>query len=292
MEKLEGLIPPLITPFDKKGNPDLKALENIVEFIKDYIHGVFLCGTYGQGPIMSIEEKKIVIKKVVSMLNNSKKIVVHVGCANPYQAYELAKYAEDQGADVIASVPPFYYRYSEESVIHYFKELVSKVDIPVYVYNNPSRVGYPVTLSLLRKLEEIGVKGVKDSSFDLINFTTFNLYTSDDFDVVIGTEALILPGYVLGARAFIAGMSNYLPEIVYQLYESCRKGDYKKASELQYRVNKVRHELHELYQTIPLSYVILKLRGVDAGFPRKPFIYPGEKIISRVREVLVKEDLL
>lgn len=292
MEKLEGIIPPLITPFDKKGNVDLKSLENIIEFIKDYIHGVFLCGTYGQGPLMSIEEKKSIVKKTTSILNKSKKIVVHVGSSNPHDSYELAKYAEDLGVDAIASVPPFYYRYNEESIIHYFEELVSKVNIPVYVYNNPPRVGYPVTPSLLKRLYEVGVRGIKDSSFDLINYTIFKLNTSDDFDVVIGTEALILPGYVLGARAFIAGMSNYFPELVYQLYEACREGDYKKAGELQYRINKIRHELHELYQIIPLSYAILKLRGVDAGFPRKPFIYPKEAIISRVKDVLLREKFL
>jgi N-acetylneuraminate lyase/4-hydroxy-tetrahydrodipicolinate synthase len=285
--KLIGLVPPLITPFDKNGEVNFEALTRLVDFVKPWVHGFYVCGTYGLGPVMRPDQRKKVAEKIIANVNDQYAVVVHVGAPDTETVIELAKHAEDIGAHAVASVPPFYYRHSEKAVLKFFEDLVRSINIPVYVYNNPPRVGYSVTPELALKLKEIGVKGVKDSSFDVQTFVDYKLLTGDDFDVVVGTEALMLPTFILGAQAWIPGMSNYLPELVFKLYQAMINRDWENAKILQFKVNEIRRKLHGLGSTIELSYVILKIRGVEVGFPRKPFILPEiESLQPKIAEIL------
>ena len=286
LEKLYGLFPPLITPFTRTGQLDLEALAQVLEFTKPFVHGYYLCGSYGQGPLMDLEQRKKVVEKVIEEVSGSKKIIVHVGSPSTDSTIELARHAEEAGAHAVASVPPFYYKHAEESVLKFFEELVNSTSLPVYVYNNPPRVGYPVTPDLLAKLKSLGVRGIKDSSFDVINFINFSIYAGDDFDIVIGTEALMLPTYVLGARAYIPGMSNYLPELVFELFNKLEQGDYARAREIQFRVNRLREDLHKLGNPITLTYLIWNLRGIKKSFPKKPFLPAKEELTEKLKNLL------
>ncbi|ABL79015.1 dihydrodipicolinate synthase family protein [Thermofilum pendens] len=286
--RLYGIIPPLITPFDTKGNLSVDRLSGIVEFTKPYVHGYYLCGTYGLGPLMRTDQRKKVAERVAELVGGEKLIVVHVGSADTETAVELAKHAQDIGAHAVASVPPFYYHHSETHILNFFRELVDSVSIPVYAYNNPPRVGYPITPELALKLKEVGVAGIKDSSFDVQAFIDYKVTLGEDFDVVVGTEALMLPTYVLGARAFIPGMSNYAPEIVFKLFKALENRDFENAAKIQYKINKVRRQVQRLGPTIPLVYLALKLRGVDAGFPRKPFL-PAPHEVQEILKSYIEE---
>ena len=289
-KKLYGILPPLITPFDEKGEVKTDALSRLIEFTYPYVHGYYVCGTYGLGPIMRIDQRKIVAEKIMEFVKGSKTVVIHVGSTDTETAVQLARHAEDIGADAVASVPPFYYAHPDSHVVEYFKDIVASVTIPVYAYNNPQRVGYQITPQLALKLKNVGVVGIKDSSFDIQQFIEYKVTAGKDFDVVVGTEALMVPGYVLGARAFIPGMSNFAPEVVYKLFKLLEENDLEKAVELQFMINKIRKELHRLGSTIPLVYTLMKLRGVDAGLPRKPFIPLPEELKHDLKALL--EELL
>ncbi len=285
-EKLYGLIPPLITPFTKDGEIYEEAVQRILEFISDYIHGLFLCGSYGSGPLMTIEQRKKMVEITMNSLPRDLKIIVHVGSTDTYTSVTLAKHAEDLGVDAIASVPPYYYKHRDNAVKEHFRRLLNAVDIPVYVYNNPKTVGYAIQPLLLHELENMGVKGVKDSSFDILNFMNYKRACSEDFDIVVGTEALMLPSYIMGARAFIPGLANYFPEIVRELFDTCEKGDWSKARELQYKVLTIRDIAHSAGSSIAGVHVILKLRGIDAGYPKLPFTLPDEYKIKEIERKL------
>lgn len=269
--RFKGVIPPMLTAFDESGNLDTKRTKNIVKFLKDKVDALFICGTYGSGPLMNQEEKERVIEAVSQEINGKIPIIVMVGSASTKETVEIAKYAEKMGAAAVASVCPYYYAHSEENILGFFSELVNAVNIPVYVYNNPKTVGYPVTPKLLRKLYEVGVKGLKDSSFSSITFYEFiRELGREDFDFIIGTEALVLEAFALGSKAVISGAANAVPEPVTDLIEACQTTDLNRAAELQTLVLELRELLH-ISSAISVAHAILQVRGVDSGYPRKPF---------------------
>lgn len=272
--KFTGVICPMITPFTVDGLIHREGVRNLVDFLSGKnVDGLFVCGTFGLGPALTNEERKKVTEYVMESVNERLDVIVQVGSANLESTLELAKHAEDVGADAVASTPPFYYRYDDESILFFFQKLVSHVNIPVFVYNIPSRVGYDISTQLLGKLVDIGVSGMKDSGNDILKSYEY-IYTvkekksdGENFSFLIGTEALMLPAVVAGADGCVSGLSNIYPEAVVKLYHLIKDGKIVEAVDMHFKIVKARR-LIESTGYIQLCYEILKLRGVDAGYPK------------------------
>ena len=290
---LEGIITALVTPFTEDSKLNVDGLRRLIDFqLSNGVTSFFICGTYGLGPVMSVDEKKKVTELVVESVGSRGKVIVHVGSLNIDDALELARHAEDVGAYAIASLPPYYYVFDDEAIINYFKRLVSSVKIPVYLYNNPARTGVRITSELLRKLADVGVTGVKDSSFDIVRFyEDLTVVDPSKFEFIMGTEALLLPAMVVGVKACISGLSNVFPELVVKLYKLVSEGDYVNAVKLHLEVIKVRKVLH-LVPTIPAVFEVLRLRGVDVGIPKPPFRRLSSKEVELLRSELMRLGVL
>jgi N-acetylneuraminate lyase/4-hydroxy-tetrahydrodipicolinate synthase len=290
---LEGIITALVTPFTEDSKLNVDGLKRLVDFqLGNGVTSFFICGTYGLGPVMSVDERKKVTELVVESVGSKGKVIVHVGSLNIDDALELARHAEDVGAYAIASLPPYYYVFDDEAIINYFKRLVSRVKIPVYLYNNPARTGVRITSELLRKLADVGVTGVKDSSFDIVRFyEDLTVVDPSKFEFIMGTEALLLPAMVVGVKACISGLSNVFPELVVKLYKLVSEGDYVNAVKLHLEVIKVRKVLH-LVPTIPAVFEVLRLRGIDVGIPKPPFRGLSSKEVELLRSELMRLGVL
>ena len=293
--RIRGVIPPLTTPFTEKGEVYEEGLRRLLEFqIEKGIHGVFLCGTYGSGPIMSLEQRKKVVEIAVDQVKKRIAVITHVGSASTADAVELAKHSEGLGVDAVAAVPPYYYRHDERSVLEYFRELIGAVNIPVYAYNNPKTSGFTITSSTLAKLVDMGLKGLKDSGFNLVEFTHFIIKLRDhkDFNFIIGTEALFLPAMMFGANGCVSGLANAFPELVVELYDTILKKDYEKAAELQLKVNKARMLLHIAKSTNAACYAMLKERGIDVGVPKHPVLPVTDEELRQMKKAFAEMGLL
>jgi len=130
--RISGIIPPVITAFDKQGDFDEKAQREIIAFLVDKVQGFYPCGTYGSGPLMSVEERNRVAEVVIDEVNGRVPVIMHVGGASTCSVVELAKHAEKAGATAVAAVPPIYYGFKEPEVERHFKALVEAVSIPVF----------------------------------------------------------------------------------------------------------------------------------------------------------------
>lgn len=281
--KLTGIIPPLLTAFRENGDYDPAAQKEIVAFLVDRVQGFYICGTYGSGPLMTGEERKQVAEDVLRQVAGKIPVVVHVGGCSTRSVIELAKHAESVGAPSVAAVPPTYYGFNDDCVERHFAALVKAVSIPVYIYNNPKTTGVALTPKLLARLVDLGVQGLKDSSFDIITFWRLLwAVKKPDFVSVIGTEALILPAVAAGAHAAVCGLANAIPEPVIELFEASQKGDLKKAGALQDTVAKMRDVMH-LAPTLPMIQAILRERGVNAGYPRLPFVLPDKTLVEKAK---------
>lgn len=274
-KKLAGIIPPLTTPFTADGAVYEAGLRRLVDFqIEKGSHGLFICGTYGSGPIMTVAERQQVHEIVVDQVKDRITVVAHVGTTSTAQSVALARHAEQTGADYVASIPPYYHRHDERAVLRFFSSLVEAVDIPVYVYNNPKTSGVTISPRFLRQLAEAGVRGIKDSGFDFIALTHFLLALEDkpDFTFIVGTEGIAVPALMLGVKGCVSGLANAFPEIMVKLWDLCQAGDYIEAARLQLRVNKARQVLHIPSSTNAACYAVLHARGIDVGYPKAPIL--------------------
>ena len=280
-KKITGVIPPLLTGFDENGNYDAAAQKEITEFLVDKVQGFYICGTYGSGPLMTADERKQVTEDVVKQVNGRIPVISHVGGCSTRSVVDLAIHAEKIGADAVAAVPPIYYGFAEDAVLRHFEALRAAVSIPVFVYNNPKTTGVSVTGSMLAKLVDIGVDGIKDSSFNIIVFwSQLWAVTKPGFIPVIGTEALILPAVSMGAQAAVCGLANAIPEPVVELFRAVEAKDLALAAQLQEKVSKMRDTMH-LGPTLPMIQAVLNERGVNAGFPRLPFVPPSKDLLNK-----------
>jgi len=279
-----GVIPPMITPFDEQGLVDEHRLREVVSFLRERVDGLFVCGTYGSGPLMSVEERKQVAEVVVEE-SKEVPVIVHVGASSTQATLELATHAESIGARAVSSIAPFYYEYSEEQLQNHFLSLISEVSIPVFAYNNP-KTSNRLGPHLISRLADNGLRGIKDSSFDLLCFYEFlRTVKVPGFVFIIGTEALLLPAVTAGAQGCIAGLANALPEQVVELYRLATEGAPDEAIAVQQRVLVLR-EIMRSHGAISAIHAILRLRGVDCGYPRRPFKPLDEEQVRQLKKEL------
>lgn len=288
----KGIIPPLTTPFTADGRVYEEGLRQLVDFqIDKGSHGLFVCGTYGSGPLMTVEERREVLRIVLDQAAGRITVIAHVGTASTHQSIELAMHAENAGADCVASIPPYYYHHDERSVVEYFRSLVKSVRLPVYVYNNPKTSGVTITPNLLRHLADVGVAGMKDSAFSYIDFTHFVLAMEDkpEFRLIAGTEGIALPAWIVGAKGCVSGLANAFPEIMVDLWNLFETGHYLEAAKLQLKVNRARQILHIPSSTNAAIYHVLHERGIDAGYPKAPVLPveegKGAAMVAAFREI-------
>ena len=142
MKKLSGVIPPMITPFLENGDLDVSGLKILVGYLKNEVDGLFITGSYGSGPMMTIEERKLVTELTVKEAGGKIPIIAMIGTTNNRESVELAVHAENVGVKAIAAVGPYYFSHKKDDLVCFYKELINSVNIPVYLYNNPGFQGY------------------------------------------------------------------------------------------------------------------------------------------------------
>ena len=293
MQKVIGVVPPMVTPFTREGQIDERNLAKLVEFLCRHVHGLFICGSYGNGPLMNLEEKQRVIDIVAKHRRKEVQLIVHVGSTNVRDSVALARYAEGAGADKVASVVPYYFHHTPESIRLFYERLVKAVGIPVYTYNNPKFTGVAMDVPLVQTLADVGVAGIKDSSFDIMVLANFmRKIRAERFDVVLGTEAMFVSAAVLGVQAYIPGLGNAFPEICVQMYDAAMRGEWDLARTLQSQVNDLRDIMYLAKSTVVAVYALLQIRGVCEAFPREPFIPLPAAEIEAMRAKLIQGGFL
>jgi len=290
-KKFTGVIPPVITAFDADGNFDEAAQREIIEFLTPKVQGFYPVGTYGSGPLMTVAERKKVAEVVIDQVAGRVPVIVHVGAINTFQAVELAKHVQSTGADGVGAIPPYYYRYPKEDLLDYFRALIAAVDIPVLAYNNPGLSNNPLSPEMIKTLADEGLAGIKDSSFDLITFCKFlEVVDNPGFIHIVGTEAIAAAAVHSGAQGIISGLANVWPERMAELWSALESNDGKAAGEAQIRVLKARSIL-KFAPTLVVCYDALRMRGINAGYPRRPYTPLDEVTKERVRAAFADEGM-
>lgn len=295
MKKLKGVVPPMITPFDAEGRLDEYNLQKLVEYLSPKVDGLFICGSYGCGPLMTLEERKKVAEIVRKYSAEETMIVVHTGALTTKDTTELTLHAAEIGCDTAAAVGPYYFHYGDEELIRYYSDVIDAAGerIPFYAYHNPKFQGYETSLNVMKQLKNAGLSGIKDATFDLMNYAIYERELVDDnFDLALGTEALWISAHALGCRAYIPGIGNVFPELCGAMFEASMKEEKERARGLQFLINKLRDIMYLAGSTQLAIYAIAEIRGIMTAYPRRPFLPPtaGEK--EAIKEALKELEVI
>jgi dihydrodipicolinate synthase/N-acetylneuraminate lyase len=198
-------------------------------------------------------------------------VLVQVGCADTPSTVELAKHAEDSGADAVASLTPYYYKPGEKAMLKHYQAVSRSVGLPVFAYNIPRFTGNDLQPALVSEMARSGViSGIKDSSRDFLHLLDLLNVVPERFIVMNGTEEYALSALISGADGLVSGGASALPELFTSLVMAHRRGDAAAALSAQKTIQAVK----ELVKASPISayYEILRERGVDCGRPRPPML--------------------
>jgi N-acetylneuraminate lyase/4-hydroxy-tetrahydrodipicolinate synthase len=295
VKKLEGVIPALIMPFRENGEVHERSLKALIDFlIERKVNGVYTLGTFGCGPLLGIEERKRATELIVESVSGRVPVITHVGSTTAGTSVELAKHAEKAGVTAVAAVPPYYYQHPDDVVIYYYQRLLDSVSIPVIAYNNPPQVGYGISAPLLGRLAEMGVAGVKDSSFDIrVLIQYMNAVNKADFQFIIGTAPIFFAAIAQGATAGVSGPANVFPEVQLELVEEYRNGNIARCAELQKRLSRL--VAIQGIGGVPYTTLIdmYELRtGREFGYPHEPMKRCTPVVREKIRHALVQEGFL
>src|SRR4030065_1538128 len=230
---IRGVLPALITPFTKDNKVDKEGLkQNIGFLIENGVSGIVPCGTTGESATLSIQEHEKVIEIAVEC--STVPVVAGTGSNNTIEALELTRSARDAGADAALLITPYYNKPNDRGMLAHFKKIANEVDIPIILYNVPSRTGVNLKPEVVAELaKECNIIGVKEASGNLDQVTKILEVTQDDdFVVLSGDDGLTLPIMALGGAGVISVVANIAPKLMVSLVEASRNGNMEEARKL------------------------------------------------------------
>lgn len=274
-EKFKGVFVALNTIYDKDDNINTEEIKKLVKVYKSKgVSGVYVCGSTGEGFLLSTEERMQVVESVKEAAGDDFTVIVHVGCAGTKESIKLAKHAEAVGVDAVSAVPSVYYRLSPKCVEKHWQGIIDSTELPFIIYNIPQLTGFNLPLDLFKKMaENPKVIGIKNSEEPVYNMERYRTVAGDDFIIFNGSDEQFLGGRLMGANAGIGGTYGTMPELFVALDKLINEDKIQQAKKLQYKINDVIFDLLSLESLYGAAKQVISRRfGVDAGVPRSPFL--------------------
>jgi 4-hydroxy-tetrahydrodipicolinate synthase len=236
------------------------------------VSGLAPCGSNGEGPYLSREERKKIIKTVVDEVNGKVPVVAGTGSMSTKETILFTEDARDLGADAALVVTPYYFKLSGREMHEHYKTLCEAVDLPIVLYSVPKFTSYFLEPALIQQLasECKNIVGVKDSGGSISTITETIRLVGDRIAVLAGTADVILPTLMIGGKGAIVAVANAYPKMCAELYDAFKRGDFKKASSLQRQIAYLNDVLVKKYNQLSSIKEAMKLLGLPAGYPRRP----------------------
>ena len=237
MERFHGASTALVTPFID-GKLDEQGLIDLIEYqIENGIHGIVPCGTTGESATLDFDEHKRVIDLTVRTVAGRIPVIAGTGANNTAEAIELTESAKDSGADAVLSVAPYYNKPSQEGLYQHFKAITDAVDIPMFLYNVPSRTVVHILPPTIARLAEIpNIIGVKEACASLEQISDIVRFCPEDFIILSGDDFTSMPTIYIGSKGVISVVSNVDPGGMARTIEAALDGNVELAKKEHYRL--------------------------------------------------------
>ena len=269
-----GIIHVPVTPFTAENKVDLDTYGRVIEFLLRH-NASSLCINLHLAESLNLttDERKLLTKAAVEVTAGRVPVIVHVSMPGTDQAVDLARHAENVGADCVIAIAPYYWKPSQEGLYEHFSAIMSATDLPFIAYSSPTIMdGIGISPSTLVKLMERFPKfiGLKEASHNWEKYLELGRAARKvrpDFGLFVGTEWMI-PCLTLGGTACMSIFGGIAPKFIQSLYDATTDGDLKDALDLQYKFS-------DLYQINKVEYpaptkAMWEIMGRPVGSPRLP----------------------
>ena len=281
-----GVCTALVTPF-LKDSVNYPMLEQLLRRQYDAgIRAVVICGTTGESATLTDEEKLTMFRYAKKSGPEDLRIIAGTGSNSTVHAIALSQAAQDAGADALLVVSPYYNKATPEGLYLHYAAIASSVQIPVILYNVPSRTGVDIPVEVYRRLSQIpNIAGVKEASSDIRKLARIRSQCPDHFTVWCGNDDLAVAAMALGAKGLISVVSNIEPEITGSMIGAALDGDFDTATALQLSLLPLIEALFQEVNPIPVKAAMAMI-GYDCGGCRMPLCGPSENTAALLKDLL------
>ncbi|MDO5581488.1 MAG: dihydrodipicolinate synthase family protein [Planctomycetia bacterium] len=294
MLKLQGIIPPMITPLTDQDRLDLASLESLLEYMIDGgIHGVFLLGTTGEAPSLTHELRKQLIDAATKIIAGRIPVLVGISDTSFTETIQLAKTAEKYPVDAFVLTHPYYFPSYGPQFRQYVDHVLDAVSLPVILYNMPENTKVKFDLDLVRyALDRDGIIGMKDSSGDLDFFwrsCELAAASGKEFPILMGPEHLLGTSIRLGGSGGVSGGANLWPSLFVRMFEAAKGNDLAKMRDLQKKIDllgkiyRVAENGGRVFRGLKCA---LKYRALCSGITAQPFTEPDPAEQKRIFQIV------
>lgn len=287
MTKFRGAFVAIVTPFIN-GKVDEQGLRDLIEFqIAGGTHGIVPCGTTGESATMDHQEHHRVVELTIEAVNGRVPVLAGTGSNSTAESIELTRHAKEAGADGALMITPYYNRPSQEGLYQHFKAVAEAVDLPIILYNVPSRTGVnmlPETVARCAAIDNI--VGIKEATGSLNQISEVIRLCPEDFALMSGDDFTAMATVAVGGTGVISVTSNVAPADMAQMMEAALNGEYSRARELHYKLFPLMQAMFFDSNPVPAKTALARMGKITSGEPRMPLYPMNDGTRARLEEVL------
>lgn len=279
-----GACTALVTPFihNKINFPMVDVL--LRRQLDAGIPAVVVCGTTGEAPTLSDEEKIQLVTRSKQCVGDDLLVIAGSGSNNTEHAVKLSKAAQDAGADALLIVSPYYNKATADGLMAHYIAIAQAVTIPIILYNVPSRTGVDIPVKVYQQLCQVpNIVGVKEASADIEKLLRIRSACGSDFSIWTGNDTMTVPAISLGCQGIISVASNLIPRQMQDMAAAAIDGDFDTASHLQLQYQDLCQLLFSEVNPIPVK-AAMKLMGYDCGPCRMPLSPISRENLQKLKE--------
>ena len=284
----------IITPMNSDGSVNYEEFAKLIDFqIDNQTDSIIVCGTTGESATLSEEEHSEVIRFCIKHVNGRVPVIAGTGSNCTATAVKLSKEAEEAGADGLLVVTPYYNKATQNGLIAHYTEIANAVNIPIIMYNVPSRTGcniLPATAAKLFK-EVDNIVGIKEASGDISQVATLMALTNGEIDLYSGNDDQIVPIMSLGGKGVISVLTNIAPRQTHEIVMDYVNGDVKSSCRKQLEAIELVKALFCEVNPIPVKEAA-NLMGFNAGVLRMPLTQMEPKNVEVLKNAMKNYGLI
>jgi len=290
MLMLDGIYPPMTTPYDEKGRVSAKGMVNNLTFLNQFeLRGYVVLGSNGEYVLLDEQEKIFIMETARELIPTGKLLIAGTGGQSTAETIHLTKKAADIGVDAALIITPSYYRglMNSEALINHFHTIADNTPIPLLIYNMPACTGIDLdaeTIAIMARHPNI--IGLKDSSGNVTKIAAIRQLTGPGFQILAGSSGFLLPALAVGAIGGIMALANIAPHVCIAIRRYFLEGRQIEARELQLRIIPLNKAVTAVWG-VPALKAAMEMQGLYGGPVRLPLLPVSEEIKKQLNALLV-----